>query len=71
MTQYYYDGRPKYSQEYMNGIKHGNYTHWYINVRINSTGSYHMGNRIGKWKWFDEKGNKLMEIDYKIDYKRL
>lgn len=64
LVQYYEGGQPKYSQEFLNGIKHGVYKHWCKEGSILTNGQYYMGMRNGTWQWFDEKGNKTLEVNY-------
>ena len=39
-------------------------------ARLKTTG-YYMNNRNGNWKWYDEKGKLVLEINYLNCNKRL
>lgn len=71
LVQYYTEGQPKYSQEFLNGIKHGEYKHWFRQGAVHTSGQYYMGMRNGTWQWYDEKGAKLMEVNYGNSLARL
>lgn len=71
LVQYYGEGLPKYSQEFLNGIKHGTYKHWFKNGVVHTNGQYYMGMRNGTWQWFDEKGAKTLEVNYGNSMARL
>lgn len=71
LVQYYETGQPKYSQEFLNGIKHGSYKHWFKDGKSQSNGQYYMGMRNGTWQWFDEKGSKTLEVNYGNSLARL
>jgi antitoxin component YwqK of YwqJK toxin-antitoxin module len=64
MVQFYENGQMKYMQQFLNGIKHGEYKDWYKNGQIRTLGFYEMGMRSGLWKWYDEKGEVNLEIKY-------
>jgi antitoxin component YwqK of YwqJK toxin-antitoxin module len=71
LVQYYEEGQPKYSQEFINGIKHGDYKHWFKHGNVHTSGQYYMGMRNGTWQWYDEKGSKLLEVNYGNSLARL
>jgi antitoxin component YwqK of YwqJK toxin-antitoxin module len=71
LVQYYESGQPKYSQEFLNGIRHGDYNHWFKDGKVQSNGKYYMGMRNGTWQWFDEKGSKTLEVNYGNSLARL
>jgi len=71
LVQYYDEGQPKYSQEFLNGIKHGEYKHWFKQGVVQTSGQYYMGMRNGMWQWYDEKGVKMLEVNYGNSLARL
>jgi len=64
MVKYYDNGSIKFSQEFINGIKHGSYEHLYSNGKLQTKGFYNFGYREGVWEWFDEYGKIVLEVNY-------
>jgi len=51
-------------QEYLNGIKHGEYKDWFKDGKIRTVGFYKMGMRNGVWNWYDERGIVTLQVKY-------
>ena len=51
-------------QQYLNGIKHGEYKDWFKNGQLRTMGYYDMGMRNGTWKWYGEKGEIALQVKY-------
>ena len=52
---------------FKNGLLDGRRTSYYRNGKVKRQGEYHKGDLNGKWTGFDNKGNKIYEINYKND----
>ena len=63
-TSYYKDGTKWSEGYYTDGINNGPTNTWYENGQLYYQGYYKNGERAGLWKFYDEKGNFLKEIDY-------
>jgi len=61
---YYNNGQIQFMQQYLNGIKHGEYKDWYKNGQLRTIGYYNMGMRDGIWKWYDENGEMTLQVRY-------
>lgn len=61
---YYDNGQAQFMQQYVNGIKHGEYKDWYKNGQIRTMGFFNMGMRDGTWQWYGEKGELTMQVKY-------
>ena len=61
---YYDNGQAQYMQQYLNGIKHGEYKDWFKTGQIRTIGYFNMGMRDGTWKWYDEKGEVTLQVRY-------
>ena len=62
--EYYENGQVQFMQQYLNGIKHGEYKDWYKNGQLRTVGYFYMGMREGNWQWFGEKGNITLQVKY-------
>jgi antitoxin component YwqK of YwqJK toxin-antitoxin module len=58
-------GRRNEVAYYSEGKKHGNYTKWYENTRVQQTGNYVYDQRDGLSTWYFENGNKSVEYNYR------
>ena len=45
-------------EEYLNGEKHGQWTHWRDNGKMHKEESYFKGKKDGSWTTFNENGIK-------------
>ncbi|NLJ82253.1 MAG: hypothetical protein GX330_03910 [Bacteroidales bacterium] len=63
-TSWFDDGKKNSQGYYKNGKLHGEYTVWYPNEKIHYTGQYKNGEQTGNWKFYDEKGNLLRELEF-------
>lgn len=61
---YYDNGQAQFMQQYLNGIKHGEYKDWFKTGQIRTIGFFNMGMRDGIWKWYDEKGEVTLQVRY-------
>lgn len=61
---YYDNGQAQFMQQYLNGIKHGEYKDWFKDGQIRTIGYFNMGMRDGTWKWYDEKGEVSLQLRY-------
>lgn len=61
---YYDNGQAQFMQQYLNGIKHGEYKDWFKDGQIKTVGYFNMGMRDGTWKWYDEKGEVTLKLRY-------
>ena len=61
---YYDNGQAQFMQQYLNGIKHGEYKDWFKNGQLRTMGYYDMGMRNGTWKWYGEKGEIALQVKY-------
>ncbi|MGF6907161.1 toxin-antitoxin system YwqK family antitoxin [Fusobacterium sp. PH5-44] len=58
----YYDNGPLKSEKtYLNDILNGRSIEYHPNSRISSIGYYENGEKVGKWKYYDDKGILLSE----------
>lgn len=64
IIQYYENGQIKYMQQFLNGIRHGQYRDWYKTGQVRTDGLFSLGMRTGKWSWFSEKGEVNLQINY-------
>ncbi len=63
--KYWYDNGTLWTEcEYKNGLKHGTTTNYYKNGKIKIEGQYLNGKMSGLWIFFNEKGEKLKELQY-------
>lgn len=62
--QWYATGEEWIEENYLNDIKHGEFTIFYPNGNINYTGFYNNGKPSGKWIFFDESGSMVSEKEY-------
>ena len=44
-------------------IRHGSYTEW-LDGKLVMKGQYSKGKKIGRWIWYDDKGNQVNEKTY-------
>lgn len=63
-VEYYENGQVQFMQQYLNGIKHGEYKDWYKNGQIRTLGYFYMGMRDGVWQWYGEKGDVTLQVKY-------
>ena len=63
-VDYYENGQVQYMQQYLNGIKHGEYKDWYKDGQLRTLGNYYMGMRDGVWQWYGEKGEVTLQVKY-------
>jgi antitoxin component YwqK of YwqJK toxin-antitoxin module len=61
---YYENGQAQFMQQYLNGIKHGEYKDWYKTGQLRTVGYYNMGTRNGTWQWYGEKGEITLQVRY-------
>jgi antitoxin component YwqK of YwqJK toxin-antitoxin module len=61
---YYENGQAQFMQQYLNGIKHGEYKDWYKNGQLRTMGYFDMGMRNGTWQWYGEKGDLTLQVKY-------
>ena len=54
---YYYSGKIRSKEEYINGKDHGKWTFFFRNGSVQTTGKFNKGVKIGKWEYFYENGN--------------
>ena len=63
--QYWYENGNKWSEGYyIKGINDGKTATWHENGQQYYEGSFHNGERAGIWKFRDEKGEFIKEINY-------
>jgi len=63
-TYWYENGNTWSVGYYKNGINDSTRTVWYENGKIRYEGKYREGNEVGIWKFYDETGNLVKEVDY-------
>lgn len=56
--RYYKNGEKEEEGEFLNGLKHGEWTYWYENGNVWSKGFFKNGLRDGKTQVYYENGNK-------------
>ncbi|MCD4745216.1 MAG: hypothetical protein K8R58_02835 [Bacteroidales bacterium] len=62
---YWYENGNKWSEgNYNNGIDDGMKTVWYGNGQKYYEGNYSNGKRVGKWRFWDEAGKLVKEVEY-------
>jgi antitoxin component YwqK of YwqJK toxin-antitoxin module len=61
---YYPDGTPWSIGDFKDGLSHGSRTVYHENGEIYYTGQYTNDKRSGHWEFFNNKGEKVKEIDY-------
>ena len=62
---YWYEDGSKWSEGYFkNGLNHKKRTTWHESGEMHYTGTYEEGERVGVWKFFNEEGELVKEIDY-------
>jgi antitoxin component YwqK of YwqJK toxin-antitoxin module len=52
---------------FRDGLLNGEAITWYKNGQIRRKGNYSKGLISGRWTFFDERGNKIIEANYKND----
>jgi antitoxin component YwqK of YwqJK toxin-antitoxin module len=52
---------------YKKGVLHGKASAWYKNGKLKRKGIYRNGKLSGAWEFWDEKGNKTMEVNFEND----
>ena len=52
----YREGRLRSTQEYLDGLDHGEWIFYFSNGQIQTKGTFEKGKRIGIWSYFNEKG---------------
>jgi antitoxin component YwqK of YwqJK toxin-antitoxin module len=52
---------------YKNGVLHGKALVWYKNGKLKRKGFYYNGKLSGAWEFWDEKGNKTLEVNFEND----
>ncbi|MEI6764300.1 MAG: hypothetical protein WCM76_01590 [Bacteroidota bacterium] len=61
----WYQNGNKWSEgNFKNGLDDGKRTGWYENGKKHFDGTYKDGKKIGMWKFYDENGLLLKEVDY-------
>ena len=66
MQVFYSNKQSAYSKlSNLNGNLHGPYISYYENGRIEVSGYYEKGHKIGSWKWYDSSGILTKERTYK------
>ncbi|MBN4062538.1 MAG: hypothetical protein COA57_05925 [Flavobacteriales bacterium] len=61
---YYEDAKPWSECEYRNGLKHGKNTVWFSNGHLRYEGKYENDKQAGIWKFWDENGALVKEVEY-------
>lgn len=62
---YWYENGNKWSEGYFSeGLNHKERTTWHENGNLHYTGVYDKGKRVGVWKFYNEEGEMVKEIDY-------
>ena len=61
---WYDNGKKRIKGVYENGLKHGLTIAWHKNGVKWQQRSYHLGNPVGTWKSWDEKGTLMSEVFY-------
>lgn len=61
---YYENGQPQFLQQYLNGVKHGEYKDWFKSGQLRTMGYFNMGIREGVWQWYGEEGNLVLQVKY-------
>jgi len=61
---YYENGQAQFMQQYLNGVKHGEYKDWYKNGQLRTMGYFNMGMRDRTWQWYNEKGKLTLQVRY-------
>ena len=64
IRSYYENGALRIEENYVNNILEGQAVEYHSTGRIKSKGLYSNGNKIGKWKYYDEKGVPLEDEEY-------
>ena len=64
IRSYYENGALRIEENYVNNILEGQAVEYHSTGRIKSRGLYSNGNKIGKWKYYDEKGVPLEDEEY-------
>jgi antitoxin component YwqK of YwqJK toxin-antitoxin module len=49
---------------FVNGLRTGKATVWQANGNLLQEGYYKEGKHVGKWKYYDEMGDLVKEVDY-------
>jgi antitoxin component YwqK of YwqJK toxin-antitoxin module len=63
-TVWYDNGRVWSEGTFKKGVDEGRRTAYYENGQKHFQGQYDNGNMTGTWKFWDEKGKQVQEIDY-------
>lgn len=61
---HYDDGHVKARGTIVDGLKHGNATLYYRNGKIKESGDWCLGKQEDLWKFYDNKGNLLKQINF-------
>ncbi len=52
---------------FKNGVLHGEALTWFKNGQLRRKGSYNKGQISGKWEFYNEQGQKIIEAHYEQD----
>lgn len=63
-TYWFSDGKIWSECGYKNGLKHGKSTVYYENGQKRYEGNYHNDTTTGIWKFWNEQGSLIKEINY-------
>lgn len=63
----YKNGNIKYVENYLDGIKQGEYMNCYKTGEKKAEGKFNSGKRAGTWVWYDENG----EVSFAINYDKM
>lgn len=62
-TYYHMNGNLSRTNEFKNGVRHGNEKIYTISGTLSSSGNYNMGEATGKWIWYNVDGSIENELD--------
>lgn len=63
-TQWFENGQVWIEESYLEGFKNGDFTVYYPTGKKNYRGSYNYGTPIGQWKFWNEQGQIVKEVEY-------
>ena len=61
----YRNGHLRSTQEYIDGLDHGEWTFYFNDGQIQTQGTFEKGKRIGVWEYFHENGELKQKSHYK------
>lgn len=63
-NSFYNNGKMMNSQNYLNGMDHGEWTFYYENGAVETIANFKENKRSGKWKYFYDNGKNIRQLSH-------